>query len=77
MLLQAMAETSTLPDDTIMIGDTSFDMEMAHSAKVRGIGVTWGYHGAEEMMRAGAHAIVHDFGGLLGLLSPVHDAAVA
>jgi phosphoglycolate phosphatase len=77
MLHQAMAETSAHPDDTIMIGDTSFDMEMARSAKVRGIGVTWGYHSAEEMMRAGAHAIVHDFGGLLGQLSPMRDAAVA
>lgn len=77
MLLQAMAETGAHPDDTIMIGDTSFDMEMARAAKVRGIGVTWGYHRAEEMMRAGAHAIAHDFGGLLGLLSPMRDAAVA
>lgn len=77
MLLQAMAETGAHPDDTLMIGDTSFDMEMARSAKVRGIGVTWGYHRAEDMMRAGAQTIAHDFGGLLGLLSPVHDAAVA
>jgi phosphoglycolate phosphatase len=77
MLHQAMADTGAHPDDTIMIGDTSFDMEMARSANVRGIGVTWGYHRAEEMMRAGAHAIVHDFGGLLGQLSPMSDAAVA
>ncbi|MEJ2118082.1 MAG: HAD-IA family hydrolase [Alphaproteobacteria bacterium] len=77
MLHQAMAETGAHPDDTVMIGDTSFDMEMARSAHVRAIGVTWGYHRAEEMMRAGAHDIVHDFGGLLEHLSPVRNAAVA
>ena len=27
-----------------MVGDTSFDMEMAAAAQVAGIGVSWGYH---------------------------------
>jgi phosphoglycolate phosphatase len=29
----------------VMVGDTTFDMDMARAAGVAGIGVTWGYHG--------------------------------
>ena len=44
MVLEAMAEAGATPADTVMIGDTSFDMQMAKSAGVCGIGVSWGYH---------------------------------
>lgn len=44
MILAAMAETGALAQDTVMIGDTSYDMDMARAAGVRGIGVSWGYH---------------------------------
>ena len=61
MLFQAMRETGTSPEMTIMIGDTSYDMLMAASAKVAGIGVTWGYHTKAELRHAGAKTIVHSF----------------
>lgn len=44
MLFQAMKDTGVAPEDTAMIGDTSFDMEMARAAGVHAIGVGWGYH---------------------------------
>lgn len=44
MLIQAMADTGIEPAQTVMIGDTSFDMNMAKAAGVAAIGVTWGYH---------------------------------
>ena len=40
-----------------MIGDTSFDMEMAVNAKVRAVGVDWGYHDADELIIAGAEIV--------------------
>ena len=40
-----------------MIGDTSFDMEMAQAAGVRAIGVAWGYHEPRELLDAGASAV--------------------
>lgn len=52
MLLAAMAETGTEPGDAVMIGDTSFDMEMAAAAGVAGIGVSWGYHPREQLHTA-------------------------
>ncbi len=58
MLLQAMEEAGAAAADTVMIGDTSFDMEMAASAGVAGIGVVWGYHRLEALRAAGAATIV-------------------
>ncbi|MEM9968710.1 MAG: HAD-IA family hydrolase [Pseudomonadota bacterium] len=52
MLLSAMAEAGVAPKDTVMIGDTSFDMEMATAADVLGIGVSWGYHTAAQLAQA-------------------------
>lgn len=42
---------------TVMIGDTAFDMAMAVNAGVRAIGVDWGYHHPEELVAAGAEAV--------------------
>ncbi|MGE0180285.1 MAG: HAD-IA family hydrolase [Sphingomonas sp.] len=57
MIEAAMAETAASPETTMMIGDTSYDMEMARAAGVTAIGVAWGYHDATELRRAGAHHI--------------------
>lgn len=69
MLLQAMAETGTAPEATVMIGDTSHDMIMAACANVAGIGVSWGYHSAGDLQRAGAKTVVNSFAALEGLLT--------
>lgn len=68
MIEQAMAETGVGPDDTVMVGDTSFDMAMAVNAGVRALGVSWGYHPVDALERAGAHAIASDFTTLLDLI---------
>lgn len=58
MLRQAMAEAEAAPQDTVMVGDTSFDMEMARAAGVRAVGVSWGYHPVAALREAGAQVIV-------------------
>lgn len=57
MMEAAMREAGAGPADTVMIGDTSFDMTMALAAGTRAIGVAWGYHSVDELIAAGAHAI--------------------
>lgn len=59
MLFQAMAETGIPAADAVMIGDTSFDMDMAASAGVCGLGVGWGYHPVASL--SSAHRILADF----------------
>ena len=57
MIELAMAEAGAAPETTVMIGDTSYDMAMARAAGVTAVGVTWGYHEAEELKAAGADYI--------------------
>ncbi|MEM6267053.1 MAG: HAD-IA family hydrolase [Pseudomonadota bacterium] len=68
MLEAALFEAAALPGDAFMIGDTSFDIEMARAAGVPAIGVAWGYHDPAELTACGAHAIAHDTADLADLL---------
>lgn len=58
MVEQAVADAGAAPETTIVVGDTSFDMAMAVNAGARAIGAGWGYHEAEELIEAGAVAVV-------------------
>jgi len=62
MILQALSETGVEVADAVMVGDTSFDMEMAQSAGVRGIGVAWGYHPVGDL--TAAHHVIESFDAL-------------
>ena len=57
MLEAALDDAGVSPGDAVMIGDTSFDMEMAVAAGVRAIGVSWGYHEPQELFNTGASAV--------------------
>lgn len=69
MLEAAMFQAGAQPHEAVMIGDTAYDMLMATSAGSRAIGVDWGYHHPEELMRAGAEAVVESPRALLELLT--------
>lgn len=58
MLHAAMEETGVSARETVMIGDTVYDMEMARSAGTRALGVSWGSHSPERLMDAGAGMII-------------------
>lgn len=61
MLLRAMAETGATAAETVMIGDTTFDIELAVAAGVAAIGVTWGYHEADTLLKAGAATLIDSY----------------
>ncbi|GGF60854.1 phosphoglycolate phosphatase [Mameliella alba] len=62
MLFNALDEAGVDPERAMMIGDTSYDMEMAQAAGMPRIGVTWGYHPPEAL--TGAEHVVDDAAGL-------------
>jgi len=68
MVIRCMAETANEPQSTVVIGDTSFDMEMARAAGATPIGVAWGYHPAEELHAAGAVAVLQHPSALIDCL---------
>lgn len=65
MIERAMSEAGSEVADTVMIGDTTYDIEMATNAGVVSIGVAWGYHPVELLAGAGADNIVAESGDLL------------
>ncbi|GJL99281.1 MAG: haloacid dehalogenase [Methyloligella sp.] len=68
MIEQALKETGAEAHRTVMIGDTTFDMEMAQNAGVPSIGVTWGHHEKEELLPFAPKMIVDEFSDLLSAI---------
>lgn len=61
MVFRAMNETGAAPEETVVVGDTTFDILMARNAGVRAIGVSWGYHDPQELLDAGAVTVLDRF----------------
>ena len=59
MVYRALAEAGVEAAGTVVIGDTTYDIQMARNARVASVGVSWGYHAVAELEGAGADRIVH------------------
>ncbi len=80
MVLHAMRETGIAPENTVVIGDTVFDMAMAKNAGAAAIGVSWGYHPVADLHEAGARTVIEEFAALdaaLAALWPSSEKAAA
>jgi len=64
MVLNCLAATGVGAGRAVVVGDTEYDMAMARAAGARAIGVGWGYHGVNRLLRGGAETIVEDFAAL-------------
>lgn len=69
MLIAAMAEAGVEPSQTTLVGDTTYDIEMARAAGAAAIGVSWGYHSPDMLHQSGAAHLVNDFARLRTLLA--------
>ena len=69
LLLRAMVDVGAQPAETALIGDTTYDMEMAVNAQVVGIGVAWGYHEPGELRASGAARVADRFADLPAALA--------
>jgi len=72
MLHQALSDTGLAPEDAVMVGDTSFDMDMAQAAGITGIGVSWGYHTRDQL--TAAQHFIDGFDALPPLLNTIWKA---
>jgi phosphoglycolate phosphatase len=66
MLHELMAEFGVSPERTLMIGDTTHDLEMAHKAGCASVGVSYGAHGTSEFGRWQPLTVAHT-------VSELHD----
>ena len=71
MIESALAETGASIVQTVMVGDTTFDIEMAQHAGVTSVGVAWGNHPVATLERAGAQHIVETADDLPQLVAQV------
>ncbi|HEY0832974.1 MAG TPA: HAD-IA family hydrolase [Azospirillum sp.] len=58
MVFRALHESGVERGGAVMIGDTTYDMQMARNARIAALGVSWGYHAVAELRAAGADRIV-------------------
>ena len=61
MIERALAETGAEAEGAAMVGDSTYDMEMARNAGARAVGVSWGYHDAAALLAAGAEIVIDVF----------------
>ena len=73
MVWRAVAEAGAEPGTTTVVGDTTYDMEMARAAGAYAVGVSWGYHPVGELRSVGAHAVIDRFQDLAGVLTTLLD----
>ncbi|MAY87146.1 MAG: HAD family hydrolase [Pseudooceanicola sp.] len=70
MVLTCLADTGIDAADAVMIGDTTYDMEMAGAAGVAAVGVSWGYH-PTKMLAPHARKLIDSFDALPGAIDDI------
>jgi phosphoglycolate phosphatase len=71
MVLEAMREAGVAAEDTVVVGDTVYDVAMARAAGATAIGVTWGYHPGSALADAGAFTVIEQFPALTPTLKRI------
>lgn len=64
MLNQILESFNLKAEQAIMVGDTEFDMEMAHRIQMDRVGLTHGVHDAERLQKFAPLALFDDLAGL-------------
>lgn len=72
MILTVLADTGADTARTVMVGDTSYDIDMARNAGVGSIAVPWGYHDAQSL---GADRVIAEWADLPAALSSLWEIA--
>jgi phosphoglycolate phosphatase len=60
MLLDILARVGVEPAETLVVGDTEYDMGMAGNAGAHAVGVSHGVHSPERLLRSGAITCLND-----------------
>ncbi|ATX82444.1 phosphoglycolate phosphatase [Mariprofundus ferrinatatus] len=71
MVSECMVEMGVRPEQTTVVGDALYDVQMARAAGVRCIGVSFGVGESEALLQAGAECVVDDFFSLLDHFPPL------
>lgn len=72
-VLRILSATGHQAQETLVVGDTSFDILMGRSAQVHTCGVTYGNGSRESMIEAGAEYMLDDFGQLHEIIKNINE----
>lgn len=68
MVHELLGELAVTAPRALVVGDTSFDLEMARNAGVESVAVTWGAHPADVLAQYSPRMVLDDIRGILPLL---------
>lgn len=65
MLEEILEQTGMEPDQAVMVGDTEYDLEMAKNAGISSIGVSYGVHDSERLLKHKPITVIDEIRALL------------
>ena len=68
-VLVTLEHLNVKAEDALVVGDTTYDIEMGHRAGCKTCGVTYGNHSRQELTEAGADWLIDDFSELLSIVA--------
>ncbi len=68
MLEEILTDLDLSPREAVMVGDTHYDLDMAHNAGMDSLAVTWGMHDRELLQKSRPTYIIDDLSDLPSLV---------
>ena len=76
MLNEIMIELECNGEETVMIGDTEYDMEMAYNAGTKAIAVSYGVHETQRLLKYNPTGCIDKITELSGLIAGFSDKSI-
>lgn len=76
MLSQLCSEFNVLPENAVLVGDTEYDLEMAHRIGMPSVGVSYGVHALERLVRWHPLQVLDEFEALLPIVADRYGIAI-
>ncbi len=67
-VFKSMELSSSKAEETVFVGDSEVDVQTAHNAHIRCIGITWGFRSRQELIENGADFIAETAQEVYGLI---------
>jgi phosphoglycolate phosphatase len=71
MIDACLRDTGVAPSRAVIVGDTTFDIEMGRAGGIHALGVGWGYHPVDALIAAGATEVLAGFADLPAALDRI------